>query len=148
MEIIRHMFHFSVEFIERRKEIIRNNSLFRRKLVFNLCINMFLRNHWFKSKLFYLFSVKLFFYCSYYVKVVKSKPKLGFVDTFGYVSLFPMLLMQLQPDSPRLTQLLQDLPQVCWIKALYFNLVFFSFLLTWTRLLLLTLINKKVTINC
>jgi len=48
---------------------------------------------------------------TYYVKVVKSKPKLGFVDTFGYVSLFPMLLMQLQPDSPRLTQLLQDLPQ-------------------------------------
>ncbi|CAG0921569.1 unnamed protein product [Notodromas monacha] len=44
------------------------------------------------------------------VRVTRSEPKPGFVDSsFGYVSLFPLMLELLQPDSSRLGKLLQDL---------------------------------------
>jgi mannosyl-oligosaccharide glucosidase len=50
-------------------------------------------------------------------RVVKRNPQLGFVDTsFGYVNLFPFLLRVLEPQSPRLTQILSDLrkPELLW----------------------------------
>lgn len=50
-------------------------------------------------------------------RFVKNDPKLGFVDTsFGYVNLFPFLLRVLQPESPRLAQVLSDLrkPELLW----------------------------------
>ncbi|XP_059177136.1 mannosyl-oligosaccharide glucosidase-like isoform X2 [Physella acuta] len=43
------------------------------------------------------------------VRVVLSEPTYQFVDAFGYVSLFPMLLGLVEPDSPKLQQILTDL---------------------------------------
>lgn len=43
------------------------------------------------------------------VRVTKKQPTVGKLSTFGYVSLFPLLVKQLAPDSSRLHQLLQDL---------------------------------------
>ncbi|NXA44207.1 MOGS glucosidase, partial [Eudromia elegans] len=43
------------------------------------------------------------------VRVVRRAPRLQFVDALGYVSLFPLLLQLLQPDSPRLPLLLDVL---------------------------------------
>ena len=46
-----------------------------------------------------------------------EEPQLGFVDdTFGYVSLFPLMMQLLEPDSEQLGQLLQDLrnPTLLW----------------------------------
>jgi len=50
-------------------------------------------------------------------RVVRRQPSLGFVESsFGYVSLFPFLLRVLDPDSPRLGQILSDLrrPGLLW----------------------------------
>ena len=43
-------------------------------------------------------------------------PEPRYVDAFGYISLFPLLLKQLEPDSPRLSQMLNDLsqPDLLW----------------------------------
>uniref|UniRef100_A0A8C5WJS2 Mannosyl-oligosaccharide glucosidase n=1 Tax=Leptobrachium leishanense TaxID=445787 RepID=A0A8C5WJS2_9ANUR len=43
------------------------------------------------------------------IRRVKKPPKLQFVGSFGYVSLFPFLLQILSPDSPRLGRLLDQL---------------------------------------
>ncbi|CAH2299080.1 mannosyl-oligosaccharide glucosidase [Pelobates cultripes] len=43
------------------------------------------------------------------VRVVKKPPRLQFVDSLGYVSLFPFFLQILTPDSPKLGQLLAHL---------------------------------------
>ncbi|XP_006011279.1 mannosyl-oligosaccharide glucosidase [Latimeria chalumnae] len=43
------------------------------------------------------------------VRVVRKSPKLQFINAFGYVSLFPFLLQILQPDSPKLEQILGDM---------------------------------------
>lgn len=52
------------------------------------------------------------------VRVVRSRtgPTQKFVNAFGYISLFPFLLQVLQPDSPRLEKLLNDLknPDLLW----------------------------------
>ena len=53
------------------------------------------------------------------IRVVHEEPTYRFVDdTFGYVSLFPLMIQILQPDSPQLGQLLQDLrnPNLLWTK--------------------------------
>ena len=53
------------------------------------------------------------------VRVVLEEPTYRFVDdTFGYVSLFPLMIPILKPDSPQLGQLLQDLrnPNLLWTK--------------------------------
>lgn len=51
-------------------------------------------------------------------RVVKSKkgPSLQFVPAYGYISLFPFLLQILQPTSPKLKQILEDLrrPELLW----------------------------------
>lgn len=50
-------------------------------------------------------------------RVVRREPSLGFVhSSFGYVSLFPFLLRIVDPDSPRLSQILSDLrePDLLW----------------------------------
>ena len=52
-------------------------------------------------------------------RVVLEDPTLRFVDdTFGYVSLFPLIIEILRPDSPQLGQLLQDIrnPSLLWTK--------------------------------
>ncbi len=43
------------------------------------------------------------------VRVVISDPQLGFVNSYGYVSLFPFLLQILEPDNPKLEIILEDL---------------------------------------
>nr|CAB3263899.1 mannosyl-oligosaccharide glucosidase-like [Phallusia mammillata] len=43
------------------------------------------------------------------VRVEKQTPKLQFVNSYGYVSLFPFLLQILEPDSDQLNQILQDM---------------------------------------
>nr|SVE77464.1 EOG090X024P [Daphnia lumholtzi]SVE78094.1 EOG090X024P [Daphnia lumholtzi] len=53
------------------------------------------------------------------IRWVSEEPTPRFVDdTFGYVSLFPLIIEILQPDSPQLGQLLQDLrnPNLLWTK--------------------------------
>lgn len=52
------------------------------------------------------------------VRVERQKPKLQFVNAYGYVSLFPFLLQILPPDSPQLNQILQDLKgeDALWTK--------------------------------
>lgn len=52
-------------------------------------------------------------------RIVLKDPELRFVDsTFGYVSLFPFLLKLLNPDSPKLGKVLDDLkkPELLWTK--------------------------------
>ncbi|XP_072026671.1 mannosyl-oligosaccharide glucosidase-like [Amphiura filiformis] len=48
----------------------------------------------------------------------KSGPSYKFVDTFGYMSLFPFVLEILEPDSPYLGQILSDLnnAKLLWTK--------------------------------
>lgn len=51
------------------------------------------------------------------VRVTTKKPEYRLVDsTFGYVSLFPLLLQLLEPDSPRLEKILSDIrkPELLW----------------------------------
>lgn len=43
------------------------------------------------------------------VRSVRKNPKPQFVNALGYVSLFPFLLHILQPDSPKLEHILQDM---------------------------------------
>lgn len=43
------------------------------------------------------------------VRQVHSDPQLGFVNAFGYISLFPFLLQLLTPDSPKLGIILSSL---------------------------------------
>ncbi|GLH08096.1 Mannosyl-oligosaccharide glucosidase GCS1 [Gryllus bimaculatus] len=53
------------------------------------------------------------------IRVVLKDPELRFVDsTFGYVSLFPFLLQLLQPDSPKLGKVLEDIrrPGLLWTE--------------------------------
>lgn len=52
-------------------------------------------------------------------RVVLENPSFKFVDTtFGYVSLFPFILQIVEPDSPQLGKILQDLrdPDLLWTK--------------------------------
>ncbi|KAG7200863.1 hypothetical protein KM043_003227 [Ampulex compressa] len=51
------------------------------------------------------------------IRVVLEDPTLRYVDTsFGYVSLFPLILQIVEPDSPELGKLLDDLinPDLLW----------------------------------
>ncbi|XP_033105341.1 mannosyl-oligosaccharide glucosidase-like isoform X2 [Anneissia japonica] len=53
------------------------------------------------------------------VRIVKgTPPKEMFVDTLGYVSLFPFLLQVLKPDSDKLGKVLMDIkdPNLLWTK--------------------------------
>jgi len=43
------------------------------------------------------------------IRRTKQKPELRFVDEFGYVSIFPLLLTILQPDSPKLETLMKKI---------------------------------------
>ena len=43
------------------------------------------------------------------IRVVYEEPKLGFVNAFGYISLFPFLLKIVDPSSPKLFQILSDI---------------------------------------
>ncbi|CAL1530223.1 unnamed protein product [Lymnaea stagnalis] len=50
------------------------------------------------------------------VRVVSSPPSYTFVDAFGYVSLFPFLIKIVEPNSPKLEQILKDItdPNKLW----------------------------------
>ncbi|XP_054712390.1 mannosyl-oligosaccharide glucosidase-like [Uloborus diversus] len=50
------------------------------------------------------------------IRVVSEEPTLCFVDNFGYVSLFPMLLKIIDPANPKLGKILRDLknPKLLW----------------------------------
>ena len=53
------------------------------------------------------------------IRVVLEDPTLRYVDTsFGYVSLFPFILQIIDPESPQLGKVLQDLtnPALLWTK--------------------------------
>jgi len=54
------------------------------------------------------------------VRVVRSKqgPTPKFVQAYGYISLFPFLLKILEPTSPKLKQILEDLrrPELLWTE--------------------------------
>ncbi|XP_022919576.2 mannosyl-oligosaccharide glucosidase [Onthophagus taurus] len=53
------------------------------------------------------------------IRVTTKKPELRLVDSsFGYVSLFPFLLHILEPDSPKLKKILDDLndPNLLWTE--------------------------------
>ncbi|CAK9824476.1 Mannosyl-oligosaccharide glucosidase GCS1 [Anthophora retusa] len=53
------------------------------------------------------------------IRVVLEDPTLRYVDTsFGYVSLFPFILQIIDPNSPQLGKVLQDLtnPDLLWTK--------------------------------
>lgn len=43
------------------------------------------------------------------IRMVMSEPQLGFVNAFGYVSIFPFLLKIVEPTSPKLTRILTDI---------------------------------------
>ncbi|KAG1664563.1 Mannosyl-oligosaccharide glucosidase [Nymphon striatum] len=43
------------------------------------------------------------------IRQVGQKPKLQFVNSFGYVSLFPFLLQIIKPDSPKLEKIFSDI---------------------------------------
>ena len=51
-------------------------------------------------------------------RVVREPPRNQFVDSFGYVSLFPFLLKIVKPESPKLGKILIDLkdPNLLWTK--------------------------------
>ncbi|XP_071090232.1 mannosyl-oligosaccharide glucosidase-like [Haliotis cracherodii] len=50
------------------------------------------------------------------IRVTQEEPKNQFVNIFGYVSLFPFLLKIVEPDSPKLYKILNDLknPSLLW----------------------------------
>jgi len=50
------------------------------------------------------------------VRVVLQKPEYGFVNSYGYVSLFPLILEILQPTSPNLATIIKKLedPKLLW----------------------------------
>jgi len=43
------------------------------------------------------------------IRVAHADPELGFVNAFGYVSLFPFLLKIIEPTSPKLTRVMTDM---------------------------------------
>lgn len=50
------------------------------------------------------------------IRVVTEKPEYQFVQSFGYISLFPFLLKIIDPDSPKLFKILNDIrdPRLLW----------------------------------
>ncbi|CAL4229108.1 unnamed protein product, partial [Meganyctiphanes norvegica] len=64
-------------------------------------------------------------------RVVMADPKHRFVDTFGYVSFFPLFLQIIDPYSPKLAKVLEDLrrPDLLWtqygLRSLAKNSVFY-----------------------
>ena len=50
------------------------------------------------------------------VRIVGSDPRLRFVDSFGYVSFFPLFLQIIDPQSSKLNKVLEDLrrPDLLW----------------------------------
>ncbi|XP_037118450.1 mannosyl-oligosaccharide glucosidase [Syngnathus acus] len=51
-----------------------------------------------------------------FVRLVRKAPKLRYVNALGYVSLFPFLLLVLEPDSPKLKAIFGDMkdPNKLW----------------------------------